>query len=74
MQPGSGQHHQPAEVVAVHKMPGGPQDVRPEDPAVSDGLFDVGGGGSCCALRQSPARIGELLRLDGQQALQRSLG
>jgi hypothetical protein len=74
MQPGSGQHQQPAKVVPVHKMPGGPQDVRPKDPAIGHSLFDVRRGGPCRALRQRPARIREFLGLDSQQALQRGFG
>jgi hypothetical protein len=74
MQPGSGQRDQAAQIVAVHKMPRGPQNVGPQDPPVGHSLFDVCCGSSPGALRKRPAGIGEFLRLHSQEVLECGLG
>ena len=67
MQPVSGQCHQPAKVIPVHKMPGGAEDVRPQDGSVSYGLFHGSGSARGRALRHGPPCVGKFLRLDGQE-------
>ena len=41
LEPGFAEQHQPAQIVAVHEVPGGPQDVRAQDGSGGDRRVDV---------------------------------
>jgi hypothetical protein len=48
LKPRRGERKKPPEIVPVDKMPGGPEDVGPQDPAVCHGLLDVRRGNGWC--------------------------
>jgi hypothetical protein len=58
---GRGDHAR--EVVDVHVVPGGAQDVRPDDPAGVELVEDVGERRGAAAAGDAPGRRGVLLRL-----------
>jgi hypothetical protein len=51
-------------------MPRRPQDVRPQDPAVSHSLLYLPGSAAVRSLGKSPSGIGKFLRLHGEEVAQ----
>ena len=64
---GRAEGEQPANVSRRDEVPGGTQDVGPQDFAAAEGLLDVGVGAGAGALGDRPFRLGVLLSLHGAE-------
>jgi len=63
----AGQRKEPADVLREHDMPGGPQDVRPQEHARVEEAVELRRGGLPGALADCPPGAGVVLRLDRAQ-------
>jgi len=72
--PGRGQGQQPAQVLPADVVPGGPQDVRAQQPAVVAGLRDDRLSAAVGPLPDRPRRGLDVLRLHSEQVTDDLLG